>query len=180
MRPSSIESTSHFLLHCPIFHVKRHTFLSTLNNIDSKILEPNDSYLTQTLLFGSASFDSETNTLVLNAAADYILSTERFEEPVFLKNLVFSYAIYLILSDQLFFCIPKHFKFSVPGDYDFLVYCVILYINIFIYKKTFQITCLTGLWICLSICLFQFCQNPIYLLLTDFATTGNFAKISRK
>ena len=64
---SSTESTSHFLLHCPIFHDERHTLLSTLNNIDSKILESNDSYSTQTLLFGSTSFDSETNTLVLNA-----------------------------------------------------------------------------------------------------------------
>ena len=80
---SSIESTYHFLLHCPIFHDKSHTLLSTLNNIDSKLLEPNDSYLTQTLLFGSTSFDSETNTFVLNATIDYILSTERFEEHLF-------------------------------------------------------------------------------------------------
>ena len=98
----SIESTSHFLLHCPIFHDKRHTLLSTLSNIDSKILESNDSYFTQTLLSGSTSFDSETNTLVLDAIIDYILSTERFEEPLFKKNFVFPYAIYLILSHQLF------------------------------------------------------------------------------
>ena len=77
---SSIESTSNFLLLCPIFHDKRLTLLSTLNNIDSKILDSNDSFLTQTLLFGSTLFDSETNTLVLNATIDYILSTERFEE----------------------------------------------------------------------------------------------------
>ena len=80
---SSIETTSHFLLHCPIFHDKRHTLLSTLNNIDSKKLESNDSYLTQTLLLGSTSIDSEANTLVLNATIDYILSTERFEQPIF-------------------------------------------------------------------------------------------------
>ena len=61
----------------------RNTLLGTLNKTDSKLLESNDSYLTQTLLFGSASFDSETNTLVLNATTDYILSTERFEEPLF-------------------------------------------------------------------------------------------------
>ena len=61
----------------------RDTLLRTLNNIDCKILESNDSYLTQTLLFGSTSFDSETNMLVLNATIDYILSTERFEEPLF-------------------------------------------------------------------------------------------------
>ena len=56
---------------------------STLNNIDSKILESNDSYLTQTLLFGSTSFDSETKALVLKATIDYILSTQRFEQPLF-------------------------------------------------------------------------------------------------
>ena len=66
-----------------MFHDKRHTLLSILNNIDSKILESNDSYLTKTLLFGSTSFDSETNAFVLNATIDYILSTERFEEPLF-------------------------------------------------------------------------------------------------
>ena len=75
---SSIESTSHFLFHCPIFHDKRHTLLSTLSNNDST-----DSYLTRTLLFGCTSFDSETNTLILKATIDYILSTERFEEPLF-------------------------------------------------------------------------------------------------
>ena len=88
----SIESTSHFLLHCPIFHDKRHTLLSTLNNIDCKILETTDSYLTHTLLFGCTSFDSETNTLVLNPTIDYILSIGRFEEPLFFKK-PFSYAI---------------------------------------------------------------------------------------
>ena len=59
------------------------TLLSTLNNIDCKILEPTNSYLTQALLLGCASFDSEINTLVLSATIDYILSTERFEEPPF-------------------------------------------------------------------------------------------------
>ena len=46
-------NNDNFLLHCPTFHDKRHTLLSTLNNIDSKILESHDSYLTQTLVFGS-------------------------------------------------------------------------------------------------------------------------------
>ena len=48
---SGIELTSHFLLHCPIFNDKRHNLLSTLNNIDCKILESTDSYLTQTFLY---------------------------------------------------------------------------------------------------------------------------------
>ena len=91
---SSNELTSHFLLHCPIFNDKRHTLLSTLNTIDCKILEWSDSYLTQTFLYGCTSFDTETNAFVLNATIDLILSTERFEEPLFKKkNPCFSYAI---------------------------------------------------------------------------------------
>ena len=39
--------------------------MGTLNSIDSKILESTISYLTKTLFYGSTSFDTETNTLVL-------------------------------------------------------------------------------------------------------------------
>ena len=68
----------------------RYTLLSTLNNINCEILESTDSYLTRILLFGCTSFDSETYTFILNATIDYILSTERFEEPLFFKKkLVF-------------------------------------------------------------------------------------------
>ena len=44
-----IESTSHFLLHCPTFNDERYTLLSTLNNIDCKLLELTKSTLSQTL-----------------------------------------------------------------------------------------------------------------------------------
>ena len=89
----------------------RHTLLSTLNNIDCKILESTDSFLRQTLLFGSTTFDPETNTLILNATIEYILSTEGFEEPLYLKkNLVFliqflhpSRISVLLLYSSLFF-----------------------------------------------------------------------------
>ena len=84
---SSFESTSYFLLHCPIFHDKIHTLLSTLNNMDSKILEANDSYSTQTLLFGSTSFDSEKNTLVLSLTMFYPLKDLK---NLFFKNSCFS------------------------------------------------------------------------------------------
>ena len=77
-----IESTSHFLLHCPSFNVERYTLLNTLNKIDCKLLELTKSSLSQTLLYGHTLFDKEKNTLTLNATIEYILSTERFEEPL--------------------------------------------------------------------------------------------------
>ena len=118
---SSTESTSHFLLHSPIFHDKRHTLLITLNNIDSEILESTESYLTQTLLFGCTSFDSETNTLALNATIDYILSTERFENLFFEKNTLFFICNYLILSDLPVVCfIDRFFLFNLLFSMFFL------------------------------------------------------------
>ena len=77
-----IESTSHFLLHCPTFNDERYTLLSTLNNIDCTLLELTKSSLSQTLLYGNTLFDKEKNTRILNATIEYILSTERFEEPL--------------------------------------------------------------------------------------------------
>ena len=53
------------------------------------MLESVDSYLTQILLYCYISFDTETNTLVLNSTTDYILSTKRFEEALLYKNLAF-------------------------------------------------------------------------------------------
>ena len=90
VRVLSIEWTSDFLLHCPMFNDNRRILLSNSNNISCKILKSPDSFLTQTLLFGTTSFDTETDTLILNATIDYILSTDRFEQPLFYKkNFVF-------------------------------------------------------------------------------------------
>ena len=71
-----IESTSHFLLHCPTFNDERYTLLSTLNNIDRKLLELTKSSLPQTLLLGNTLFDQGKNTRILNATIEYILFEE--------------------------------------------------------------------------------------------------------
>ena len=76
-----IESTSHFLLHCPTFNDERYTLLSTLNNIDCKLLVLTKSSLSKTHLLSQTLFDQEKNTPILKATIEYILSTERFEEP---------------------------------------------------------------------------------------------------
>ena len=77
----NIESTSHFLLRCPTFNDERYTPLSTLNNIDYKLLELTKSSLLQTLLYGNTLFNKEKKTRILNATIEYISSSERFEEP---------------------------------------------------------------------------------------------------
>ena len=54
-----IESTSNFLLRCPTFNDERYTLLSTLNNIDCKLLESTKSSLSQTLLYDNTLFNKE-------------------------------------------------------------------------------------------------------------------------
>ena len=75
-----IESMPHSFLRCPLFDDKRITLLSTLNKIDCKLIETNESSLIETLLFGNSLFDLKKNSLILNASIDYILSTKRLEE----------------------------------------------------------------------------------------------------
>ena len=56
-RGLDIESTSHFVLHCPTFNDERYTLLSTLNKTDCKLLELTKSSLSQSLLYGNKLFD---------------------------------------------------------------------------------------------------------------------------
>ena len=78
-----IESTEHLLPHCPQFFNERRILLSTIGNMNYKLLENTDSNLTQTLLFGNTSFDITDNTKILNATINFILLTKRFDEPLF-------------------------------------------------------------------------------------------------
>ena len=78
-----IESTAHFLLHCTVYITERHTLLSTIKNIDNNLLHFCEPVLIRTLLFGSNSFDTNVNTNVLNATTECIISTKRFDEPLF-------------------------------------------------------------------------------------------------
>ena len=61
---------------------ERHTLMSTLKNIGNNLLDLTKPILTKTLLFGSNSFDINTNTNILNAIMNlvYLLKdlTNRF------------------------------------------------------------------------------------------------------
>ena len=75
-----VESTSHFLLHCPFFNKERSTLLRNLKDINEKLLDKSDSTLTNILLFGDASMDNNTNKAILNTVIDFILASKRFED----------------------------------------------------------------------------------------------------
>ena len=79
-----IETTSHYFLHCPLFHAERSTLLNKVNEIDCPIFNKSELVVTLILLFRDRSFKDEVNLLILNATIDFVLSTNRYDEPLFL------------------------------------------------------------------------------------------------
>ena len=79
-----IETTSHYFLHYPLFHTERSTLLNNINETDSRIFPKSESVVTRILLYGDDSFKVEVNLLILNATIDFVLSTNRFDEPLYL------------------------------------------------------------------------------------------------
>ena len=63
---------------------KRSSLLNNINEIDSTIFNRSDSVVTRILLYGNESFKDEVNLLILNATIDFVLSTNRFDEPLYL------------------------------------------------------------------------------------------------
>ena len=77
-----IETTVHYLLHCPIFSDERSIFFNNIRSIDENVLSGSDPKISDTLLFGISSFNDTKNTSVLNTTIDYIFSTKRFDVPL--------------------------------------------------------------------------------------------------
>ena len=66
-----------------MYNDERHTLLSTVKNIDCRLLDVTEAVLMKTPLFGNCSTDAHTNTQILNASIKYILTTKRFDESLF-------------------------------------------------------------------------------------------------
>ena len=80
-----VETTVHYLLHCPNFSNERLTLFDKLQSIDANILSKGNSNISKLLLYGDHSFNNEKNTSILTASIDYIILTKRFDAPFFLK-----------------------------------------------------------------------------------------------
>ena len=77
-----IETTVHYLRHCPIFSDERSIFFNNFRSSDENVLSGSDPRISETLLFGIFSFNDTKNTSILNTTIDYILSTKRFDVPL--------------------------------------------------------------------------------------------------
>jgi len=77
-----IETTSHFLLHCPLYVKNRTTFLNKIKMINSELIENSDNVLSN-ILFGFTSLSIENNTFILNSTIEFLLESRRFDKPLF-------------------------------------------------------------------------------------------------
>ena len=78
-----IETTTHFLLHCPNYHCARKTLFNKINEVNGTILRQSDSTVKQVLLLGDNKLDLETNKVLLMPTSEFISLTERFSCPLF-------------------------------------------------------------------------------------------------
>ena len=65
------------------FHAERSTLLNNINKIDNTVLNKSESVVTRILPYGNESFVNEVNLILLNATIDFILSTNRFDKPIY-------------------------------------------------------------------------------------------------
>ena len=79
---SDTETAKHFLLHCPNFHLQRQTLFDKIATIDSNILTENEENIVNTPLFGKLNSENYFNKAILNVSIEFILSTERFNNPL--------------------------------------------------------------------------------------------------
>ena len=76
---NDIETSAHYLLHCPNFSNERSTFLNIIGSIDRNILTRSDLQVTETLLYGDSNSNNITNSLILNATIDFLIATKGFD-----------------------------------------------------------------------------------------------------
>ena len=77
-----IETTCHFLLHCPSFINERSLLLNNVSRLTNGKSPSSDTSAIKLLLYGDDSLDLVTNTLILNISVDSILSSKRFDGPI--------------------------------------------------------------------------------------------------
>ena len=74
--------TCHYLLHYPNFTTERSTLLNIVSTINKNSLTSFDATIVKHLLYGDESLGLVTNTLTLNASAEFILSSKSFGVPL--------------------------------------------------------------------------------------------------
>ena len=77
-----IESVSHFFLRCLNYNNLRIELMNELMIIDPNLLQYNDIYLTETLLYGDKNLSHEMNSKIIDLSISFIKKSGRFDGPL--------------------------------------------------------------------------------------------------
>ena len=83
---TDVETTTHYLLHCPLFSDESLFLINRIRNIGNNILNLNYSRFLDVLLFGNSSFNNTNNASILNTTIEYIVLSRRFEVAFFYSS----------------------------------------------------------------------------------------------
>ena len=124
------ETTEHYLLHCPIYHLQ----LFDVLKVKISIFPLSNSYLTDLLLYGNNVLNTSTNKFIIQSVITSLLSTRIFNRPLTcLRNKPICFHFYLT-----YFVIIYHpYLAIIPvtivlGDV-FVIYVCMNVWNVFVY-----------------------------------------------
>ena len=79
---NNIETSEHFLLHCPTYGCLRHKLFVNLHNNNILLLPLEKSLVVQTLLYVSDNFNLSMNKIIISTVIDFIIQPKRFDDPL--------------------------------------------------------------------------------------------------
>ena len=82
---NNLETSEHFLLHCPTYACLRRKLFDDLNNNNILLLPLEKSLIVQILLYGSDNYNPLINNI--STVIDFIIQSKRFEDPLIQYNI---------------------------------------------------------------------------------------------
>ena len=112
-----IETTSHYLLHCPDY--ERKTLLNAVSCIVPNIFDFNNDQLTEIFLY-SKDLDNINNTSILDAPINYLIETKRFNSELFWSS-----------PDIMALILTLHLKFRFLFFFSLFLFLSFYYFRVF-------------------------------------------------
>ena len=79
---NDVESTSHYLLRCPLHASNRRTLYDNVTQVLGQIPNLSDDNLVNLFLYGNDDYSAEQNASVLKCTIAFLKSSERFDIPL--------------------------------------------------------------------------------------------------
>ena len=105
---NDVETTTHYLLHCPLFSDERLIPINNIRSMNNNISNLNISRFSEVLLFRNSFFNNIKIIFIFNIIIKYIVSSKRFEFSLFDSFVIHAWLFYLpliIIIINLFFFI---------------------------------------------------------------------------